>query len=677
MEAPRGGLLRARGAAWGHVAALVVAAAWLRLRNLDTLGLYGDEDLTALAVDGFLRHGLPLLPSGMEYWRAFPYTLLAAASAWLIGIGETALRLPSALCGVATIPLFHVLARRLVGPASGAFAAWLLALSGWHIDMSREARMYAPFLLCFVAALLAFQLGLSQRRQGLIIAGCLAGTLAGALHELGLLVLPFLWLAAFLSGELRRRPLMLGTVTLALGGFGVLYSRWVRLVPPGPVAGRGPAAGAAEPLAAEWIEPLVRTFHIQVLPSLRAVSELATTRPVVWAVGAVGAMALALWAFRLDRLRPAVSHGRLAIWIALPIALAAALNLFGAVLTALGGLALLWPERTRAWLRVPSWGGILLAGLAAALFLAWQVFGLATWAAGRPIPASLVAVLRDALYWPAIPLVLYIEAFPVMTTVVAAVSALWLVRGSRAGEPPGGGLALAALWFWFPLAMLGFTHRWLALRYTLPVYPAYLVLAAWALLLPARWLAIRLPALAAPLAAPLLATLLLTVPWANEEHGLLPALRWSSLEFRQPVQPLLHGFAFHPDHRGAAQHLRENLAPGDRVVAMDVQQMRFNAGQADFWLMETENARRFAFIDGKNWRDIYTAAVVVDDAERLAQLIEEAVSGPSRLWVVTSGELTGKMARAIPRGVHELLEAHADRVAFLGRDDATRVLFFE
>jgi hypothetical protein len=45
---------------------LLIIAAWLRLANLGALGLQVDEGVQALAVQGWLDTGLPMLPSGTD-----------------------------------------------------------------------------------------------------------------------------------------------------------------------------------------------------------------------------------------------------------------------------------------------------------------------------------------------------------------------------------------------------------------------------------------------------------------------------------------------------------------------------------------------------------------------------------------------------------------------------------
>lgn len=99
-------------------------------------------------LDRFLfLHRLPLL-----------MIILHAAIQLMGGAGaafptEFVTRLPFALIGVASLPLFYGLGRRLSGPTAGLWAMALACLSPFHLFYSREAYDYS-MLLCFSAGVL-------------------------------------------------------------------------------------------------------------------------------------------------------------------------------------------------------------------------------------------------------------------------------------------------------------------------------------------------------------------------------------------------------------------------------------------------------------------------------------------------------------------------------------------
>ena len=64
---------------------ILAVAVWVRVPGLGRAGLWIDEDLTRLSVDGVLEEGVPRHPSGGVYLRAPFYTYAVAGSAALLG----------------------------------------------------------------------------------------------------------------------------------------------------------------------------------------------------------------------------------------------------------------------------------------------------------------------------------------------------------------------------------------------------------------------------------------------------------------------------------------------------------------------------------------------------------------------------------------------------------------
>ncbi|MCA8881967.1 MAG: glycosyltransferase family 39 protein [Rhodobacteraceae bacterium] len=85
----------------------------------------------------------------------------------LFGTTEAALRLPGALLGTASIWLIYCIGARVWIPAVGALAAAMLALHGFHVQWSQNARMYVPaafFALLATWFLIAVADGSRRRR---------------------------------------------------------------------------------------------------------------------------------------------------------------------------------------------------------------------------------------------------------------------------------------------------------------------------------------------------------------------------------------------------------------------------------------------------------------------------------------------------------------------------------
>lgn len=84
------------------------------------------------------------------------------------GASETALRLPSMVAGVLTLPVVFFIGARVAGPGVALLATLLLALSPIHVAFSQEARAYALLFLAATTAVLGLILFLQsfRRREG-------------------------------------------------------------------------------------------------------------------------------------------------------------------------------------------------------------------------------------------------------------------------------------------------------------------------------------------------------------------------------------------------------------------------------------------------------------------------------------------------------------------------------
>ena len=112
--------------------------------------------------------GAPYTPYVSAAWgreTLFMY-LCTPLVAWL-GNRPEPIQLAATLVGIATLPIFYLFARALVGPRVALLGLALLAVCGWHVLFSRvgwRMIMVPPFAM---AALLGLWLGLDGRRWGL------------------------------------------------------------------------------------------------------------------------------------------------------------------------------------------------------------------------------------------------------------------------------------------------------------------------------------------------------------------------------------------------------------------------------------------------------------------------------------------------------------------------------
>jgi mannosyltransferase len=208
---------------WWPLAALTLLAAALRLSTLDLQSFWYDEAFTPVHV---------LHPSLWATLRSVAHTentpplwyVIAWADARVLGTGELALRLPSALAGIATVPVAWAIARELEGPSrrdAAAVCAALVAVNPLFVWYSQEARAYALFVLIGALAMLCFlraRRGPTPRRMA---AFALVGVLALLTHYFAvfLLIPMVLWLA---YRPRTRRAALPAIAVLALVGAALL-----------------------------------------------------------------------------------------------------------------------------------------------------------------------------------------------------------------------------------------------------------------------------------------------------------------------------------------------------------------------------------------------------------------------------------------------------------------------
>lgn len=126
--------------------------AWLRFYRLGDWSFWIDELFTVQNGDRLFAIAAPvdLATAVVEH----PTTaVLVQIAAQLFGLSEWSARLPVAILGVLTIPVLYAVAARLLNRRVGLTAAFLLAISPWHIYWSQNSRFYAPMLLFYTLSI--------------------------------------------------------------------------------------------------------------------------------------------------------------------------------------------------------------------------------------------------------------------------------------------------------------------------------------------------------------------------------------------------------------------------------------------------------------------------------------------------------------------------------------------
>src|SRR5207248_2423116 len=123
------------------------------------------------------------------------------------GDGEIALRLPSALAGIATVAVAWGIGRELAGARAAAACAALVAVNPLFVWYSQEARVYALFVLLSALAMLCFLRARAQPTRGRMAAFALCGSLALLTHYFSVFLLVPMVLVLVADPAVRRAAL--------------------------------------------------------------------------------------------------------------------------------------------------------------------------------------------------------------------------------------------------------------------------------------------------------------------------------------------------------------------------------------------------------------------------------------------------------------------------------------
>jgi mannosyltransferase len=360
---------QSRLGSWWPLAALIVLAAALRLATLDLQSFWYDEAFTPVHV---LHSGLGATLRAVVHHENTPplWYLIAWADARLFGDGAVALRLPSALAGVLTVPVVWAAAQQLAGRRAALFAAAIVAVNPLFVWYSQEARAYGLFVLTSALAMLCFVRALDEPTRGRLAVFALAGALALLTHYFAvfLLVPMALWL---LRDRAHRRAVLVADAVLGVVGLALL-----------------PLISAQGGHGTQWIGHWALSSRLQAIPQyfLTGYSGASLGRGVELLVALPILAGVALGAWRLFGVGPAspatrVSTGggrsaggtpgrlpsaqrarlRRAVWIALSIA---GFGVLAPVVLALLGADYLAP-RNLVGAMIPL--GVLIAVLLAAI----------------------------------------------------------------------------------------------------------------------------------------------------------------------------------------------------------------------------------------------------------------------------------------------------------------------
>ncbi|HEY5260991.1 MAG TPA: glycosyltransferase family 39 protein [Solirubrobacteraceae bacterium] len=180
---------------WWPLGAIVLLAAILRLSTLGAQSFWYDEAFTPVHV---LRAGLGATLHNVVHTENTPplWYVLEWGVSRVLGTGVVALRLLSALAGIATVVVAWAVGRELASRRVAIVCATLVAVNPLFVWYSQEARAYGLFVLTASLALLCFVRALHEPTPRRLAAFALTASLALLTHYFAvfLLIPMILWL---------------------------------------------------------------------------------------------------------------------------------------------------------------------------------------------------------------------------------------------------------------------------------------------------------------------------------------------------------------------------------------------------------------------------------------------------------------------------------------------------
>lgn len=648
------------------LAILTILGFWLRFRCLDCLGFHSDEDLTSLAVKALSAKGVPELPSGMVYLRFYPYQWVLALSTQVFGFGEFSMRFPAVLFGTALIPVAFVFARQLSTDRIALLVALGIAFSFWQVDMSRMARMYAPFFLLFTLAAIAIYrahyMNTDRLWSPVALLLCFA---ALTLHQLGYALAVLYLLAIPVNANVRRSIALFFQAGCIGVGFVLIKkfqeSYFYRAIETHSATQYQPASEGGSVLAA--------LLDQVSLPDITLFSNTILALLPLAVIYVALAVAVCVWIWR--NTASMETWPRIAGYLAVFFACFQQFNLSVALLASMialdtSGISIL---RTAAWRRFAVALGILLvAWVAIVLAVSGQVFAAPELAdlGSRKLFRMLVDYPNFRLFWSYV-LERPLLALPLLT------GTLWcLDRVSHRPPAPAALFLVGGFWgILFANAILETKFEFF--RYNLHLDVFYITLVVYGIVrFPDLWRAL------AGSADPNRGQSHRAWPWYTAAAvivivGVRAESAWLSgsrdyVETSWPYTAL--GLDYHPDFRSPAEFVSEHLAPSDRIFVFDPREYWNYIGRVDYWIY-SDNYQSQTFFDGTHYRDLYVGVPVLNSLTSIEDALREANQGSN--WIIYSRR---RLERTpwVSGEIKDFISSLDDHIVYTARDGVTVVI---
>jgi hypothetical protein len=177
---------------WGLVV-IVILAVPLICYNLSYEPYWQDELTSYFAAKGILAHGIPVMPSGFLYPKGELYSYVLAISIKIFGEANGALRLPSVIEYLVSLPIFYGVACYFFDRRIALLATAMLAFSPFALRWGQSVRMYEQAQLLTILDMYLFYKALQERQRVYLVylaVACLVATYLS--NEESFIILPAL-----------------------------------------------------------------------------------------------------------------------------------------------------------------------------------------------------------------------------------------------------------------------------------------------------------------------------------------------------------------------------------------------------------------------------------------------------------------------------------------------------
>ena len=174
----------------------------LRLIYVRQVSPFVDEYISMLAMQSIIKHGTPILPSGLFYGpKALLHSYIGVLALWLFGLSEFAVRFSSVLIGVATVSCIYKVGQQWFSSVVGLSAAMALAWLPSAVEWGGRVRMYSLLQLLILIGVYLFIDGyLKNYTYRVRVAGMFILLLASVfVHTLAFIVIGGLVVAIIIS----------------------------------------------------------------------------------------------------------------------------------------------------------------------------------------------------------------------------------------------------------------------------------------------------------------------------------------------------------------------------------------------------------------------------------------------------------------------------------------------